>query len=562
VGIPGNKLRTSAFGWYGERKVVVRWVCLCVRGPGSRRGGGVARLAPERMSSRLDRYAFAWLGLLGVSCVLASGGPGLADESDAFFDDTFVHEIRIYFDDPNWYNVLYASHDTDPDDPYFPARFEYGATVLDPVGVRFKGNSSFGIPGVKKSFKIDFDEYFEDDPAWRFLGLKKLNLNNGFKDPTMLRAKLFLDFAGQYVPSIRAVHTRLYVNDVYWGLYLAVDQIDKTFCQSQFGADEDGNLFKAAASDDLSDPQSDFGSDLTWLGSDPVAYHEHYQLKTNEADDDYSQLIAFIDVLNNTATAQLPAALEPVFDVDNALWALALNNLFVNLDSYHSAAHNYYLHDRDDTGRITHVHWDTNEAFGRFLMGVEPGDDPLEMDPFWLPVGMGPPPQPTQPRPLMENLWAVDSYNKTYLRDLAWMLREGFDVSTMEARINELADIIRTDVYADTNKQYTDAQFETNLYNNIYLGGPGGTIYGLRFFVQQRAAYLDPVLDTYAQLKDLRLNELMSVNVGTIQDGAGDYDPWVEIYNLGPGLVNLSGLYLTDDDGNPTKLGVAGRHSR
>ena len=34
----------------------------------------------------------------------------------------------------------------------------------------------------------------------------------------------------------------------------------------------------------------------------------------------------------------------------------------------------------------------------------------------------------------------------------------------------------------------------------------------------------------------------MSVNVATAQDESGDYDPWVEIYNLGPGLVDLCGL--------------------
>ena len=47
----------------------------------------------------------------------------------------------------------------------------------------------------------------------------------------------------------------------------------------------------------------------------------------------------------------------------------------------------------------------------------------------------------------MENLWAVDEYSKDYLRDLAEMLREGFDVTSATERINELADLIRDDVY-------------------------------------------------------------------------------------------------------------------
>ena len=479
-----------------------------------------------------------------------------ADEADTFFDDSYVHEIRLHFDDPNWYNVLYDSHASDPDDPYFPARFEAEGIVLDPVGVRFKGNSSFSIPGVKKSIKIDFDEYDEGNDDLAFYGLKKLNLNNGFKDPTLLREKLFLDFAGIFVPTIRAVHTRVYINDVYWGLYTAVEQVDKTFVQSRFGNDEDGNLFKAQTSDD-GNPQGDFGSDLTWLGSDPEPYHDHYQLKTNEEEDDYSQLIEFIDILNNTPAADLPAQIEPVFDVESGLYALALNNLFVNLDAYNASAHNYYLYDRDDSGQFTHIHWDTNEAFGNFLAFVAPGDDPLEMDPFWLPEVMGPPPppqqQPTQEeqeRPLMENLWAVDSYHRTYLRALARMLREGFDVTTMEQRINELADLIRADVYADNNKMYSNSDFETNLTDNI--GGPH-TIYGLRYFVERRASYLDSRLNDFSSRSDLRLNEFMAINAGTIQDGAGDYDPWLEIYNRGPGRVHVQQVYLTDDPGQPAK---------
>jgi spore coat protein CotH len=47
---------------------------------------------------------------------------------------------------------------------------------------------------------------------------------------------------------MRAVHCRVYVNDVYYGLYLAVEQPDKAVMRSRFGKDEDGNLFNAGES--------------------------------------------------------------------------------------------------------------------------------------------------------------------------------------------------------------------------------------------------------------------------------------------------------------------------
>ena len=231
-----------------------------------------------------------------------------ADDSDTFFDDSYVHEIYLTFDDAyygetGWYETLYDSHANDADDPYFPASFSGDGVTIDTVGVRFKGNSSFNANSVKKSFKIDFDEYDEDNDELVFYDLKKLNLNNGFKDPTLLREKLFLDFAGHFVAAPRAVHTKVYVNGQYYGLYTAVEQVDKTFVQNRFGDDEDGNLFKGAASDAV-DANDDFGSDLTWLGSDETAYYANYVLKTNESANDYSQLVEFINILNKSTSLE------------------------------------------------------------------------------------------------------------------------------------------------------------------------------------------------------------------------------------------------------------------
>ena len=438
-------------------------------------------------------------------CVLALdiGSSVFADDSDPFFDDTVVQEVRVTIDDPNWYNTLYNAHANDPTDPYFPASFTWGDVTLAQIGIRFKGNSSFGIPTDKKSFKIDFDEYDEDNPDAQFLGLSALALNNGFKDPSFLREKMFLDYASQWLSQIRAVHTRVYVNDEYWGLYIAVEQVDKTFVQSRFGEGEDGNLFKAQASDDADGPQGDFGSSLEWLGTEPEPYYERYQLKTNEAANDYSGLIAFIDALNNPSLADMPAALEPLFDVESGLHSMALNLLFAHLDSYSGSAHNYYIYQRNDTGKFTHIHWDLNETFGRFRFGLPQNYNLQNLPVMWLP-----PPQ--EYRPLMERLWNVDVYQKQYLRIMAKMLRADFHGNSMDPRINQLADLIRDDVYADTRKQYSNTAFETNLFND-YGNGPDFA-YGIKSFFSNRYTNVRAQLDGYAEVTDVQFSELMSVN--------------------------------------------------
>ncbi len=45
----------------------------------------------------------------------------------------------------------------------------------------------------------------------------------------------------------------------------------------------------------------------------------------------------------------------------------------------------------------------------------------------------------------------------------------------------------------------------------------------------------------------LLINEFMALNDAGIQDEAGQYEDWVEIYNPGPDAVEMGGLFLTDD---------------
>jgi len=158
------------------------------------------------------------LPLLILAASAAAQQQVLADPAGPFFDDREIREIRIYFEDPNWYNTLLAAHRT-PADPYFPCRFSSGGVSIDKIGCRFKGNSSANRNGIKKPFKLDFNEY---DAEANFLGLKKLNLNNFDLQPDFLREKLLLDIESRYVGGQRAVYTRLYVNDAFYGLYLAV----------------------------------------------------------------------------------------------------------------------------------------------------------------------------------------------------------------------------------------------------------------------------------------------------------------------------------------------------
>lgn len=49
------------------------------------------------------------------------------------------------------------------------------------------------------------------------------------------------------------------------------------------------------------------------------------------------------------------------------------------------------------------------------------------------------------------------------------------------------------------------------------------------------------------------INEVMPVNNVTVEDQNGEYDDWIELYNLSSASINLSGYYLSDSKKNPEK---------
>ena len=151
-------------------------------------------------------------------------------DGDNIFSLDQVISIELTFPQEEFWGDLQLNYVADENE-YIPAMLTLtdvsGTHIMDSVGVRLKGNSSYFHPGVKKSFKIDFNKFI---PGQNYDGLKKLNFSNGFKDPTCMREKLFFDAcldAG--VPAPRASFANVTFNGEAWGFYTVVEQIDDQF---------------------------------------------------------------------------------------------------------------------------------------------------------------------------------------------------------------------------------------------------------------------------------------------------------------------------------------------
>ena len=180
-------------------------------------------------------------------------------------------------------------------DYHFPATFEYSssnyADTIQNVGFRVRGNTSRNAH--KKGFKVSFNEYTSGQ---KFKGIEKMNLIGQHNDPSLLRYWMSLTtLTNNALVSSRASFVKLYINSQYRGVYLNVEHIDDEFLQKRFPGDDEGNLYKCT-----------WGADLKYEGNNPSDYYGPYELKTNKSANDYSELIQFINTLNNVSAADFP----------------------------------------------------------------------------------------------------------------------------------------------------------------------------------------------------------------------------------------------------------------
>jgi hypothetical protein len=391
------------------------------------------------------------------------GDDDVAPDYARLFPEDRVLDIDLTLADEDWATLM----ENPTEDVYVPATLTYDGIVVPDVAVRLKGNSSrFSTQrqgSERYSFKVDIDR---NVTGQELLGIDKLNLNNGFKDPSFMRERLASEVYGALdVPTIRTAHARLSRNGAYFGLYTVVEQVDRDFLREHF-PDDTGDLYK---------PEPPAG-DLSWHG-DSLDGYVSMGLETNEDAPDHGSLIRFLDVLNNTPDGELEAALPEVLDVDGTLRYLAVTVALVNLDSYLGMGHNYYLYEDRTTGRFVVVPWDLNEAYGNFRCRFE--EDELVNLPYAEPTCDDP-----NRRPLVTRILRVPAWRAVLEANLEELLTGAWSPDRVSERVHAVADLIRDDVIADPTAFFTPQDFEASLDE-----GARGT-FGLTSFAERRAAAL------------------------------------------------------------------------
>ena len=140
-----------------------------------------------------------------------------AQSSDDLFDSRTLQEVRLSINSVDWQSL----QENYLENTHYTADLQWRDMRLRNVGVRSRGSASRN--GTKPGLQLDFDRYVGGQ---QFLGLKSLALDNLWQDPSMIRERVAMAFYAQMgLLAPREALCRLYVNDVYYGLYTLVETV-------------------------------------------------------------------------------------------------------------------------------------------------------------------------------------------------------------------------------------------------------------------------------------------------------------------------------------------------
>ena len=407
------------------------------------------------------------------------------------FDTKKVHSIDIVMDD--WDGFL----KTCTNEEYANCTVVIDGESYKNVGVRAKGNTSLtqvqNYGNNRYSFKIEFDH---NDSTKTYYGLDKLCLNNIIQDNTYMKDYLTYQLMGEFgVASPLCSYVNISVNGETWGLYLAVESVEDSFLQRNYGNDY-GELYKPDSmsmgggrgngkdfeindwEDNDSNNTKDTDNNKTQQntntntdGAPPGGMESRGSSDVSliYSDDEYDSYTNIFDNAKTDITKadkdRLIKALKNLgenndinstVDVEKVIRYFVVHNFVLNFDSYTgSMIHNYYLYEND--GQLSMLPWDYNLAFGGF-QGASDATS-LVNYPIDSPVSGG----TTDSRPMLAWIFNNSEYSEQYHELFSEFISEVFESGEFEDKIDSVKALISPYIEDDPTKLCTYQEFETGI---------------------------------------------------------------------------------------------------
>ena len=296
---------------------------------------------------------------------------------------------------------------------WFPAKVSIFGDSLSDVGVRKKGFLG-SQSDTKPSLKIRFDKYVDEQ---YFIGTDRMSLNNSIQDSSMINTCLAYEiFAATGNPAPRCGFATVTVNGENLGLYVHLEEIKEPFLAQHFGSAE-GNLYEGTVSDFT--PQ----------------YRGTIEKKTNEDEDDWSDVDAVVAALQDPSDAGLEALGELV-DLERFLSFWATEALVGHWDGYTGDRNNYHFY-REPDGKFVFIPWGVDDVFHL-------KDDPNPFDDI-----SQPPPSVLALTAIPNRLYNIPEWRAKYAERLKEILDAVWSEDALLARVDEMAAIVQAHALPD-----------------------------------------------------------------------------------------------------------------
>lgn len=295
------------------------------------------------------RHPIQMLSALTCLLTIVPAVAGAQTAGDLFDRDT-VQEIRLTIN----------SRDLDQlrarfgEDIYYVVDFQWRNLRVRNAAVRSRGGASRN-PN-KPALRIDFNRY---TTGQRFLGLKSLVLDNLWQHGSFVAESTAMAFfARMGEPAPRQSFCRLYINNVYHGVYAIVESVDSDFLARTLG-ENGGYLF----SYQLREP---FYGD--YLGDGLAEYKRRFEPQTHELESDailYAPIRDLFREINQPEDAVWRQRVEQYADLRQFVTHVAIENFLAEEDGILGtySMNNFYLYRHARTSRHRLLPWDKDSTF-------------------------------------------------------------------------------------------------------------------------------------------------------------------------------------------------------
>jgi len=354
-----------------------------------------------------------------------------APTADDLFNDQTLHVIHLSINSKDVAQLRARFFEN----TYFPADLTWGELRVRNVAVRSRGVGARSA--TKLNLRLDFDRY---TTGQRFLGLRGLVLDNAWQDKALIRESLAMAvfrLAGQ--PAPRESFCKLYINNVYQGLYGIVEAVDNLFVTRTLG-ETGGYLYEYHSLRPYF---------MTYLGDDLAAYKPLFEPRTHELEDDntlYAPIAELIREINGPDDAGWAERVGARIDLEQFMTHVAIQGFLGEADGILGGAgiNNFYLYRPVNSPRHRLLAWDEDQAFTFLETSILRDSDDGDVVLF----------QRAYARPALKTVF-LDAAERCarLVAENNWLLNE------IERRVP----LIRDAALEDTRKQFTNDEFLADL---------------------------------------------------------------------------------------------------